>query len=126
MNYNKLLTNLGIPQYYIPWTLSLNLADPFLPPGVDTYCLYGYNVTTLRQEIFSSDDLSRTPKLVNGDGDGTVPIESLTFCNTWASQTNKTLVVKGYKGQEHVDLMIYAPFILDVISGILNATSTSA
>jgi len=125
-NYNQLLSDLDIPQMYVPWTLSLNLANPYEPPGVNTYCLYGYNVTTLRAEIFSSDDLSKEPKLVNGDGDGTVPIESLTFCNNWIGITNKTLSAKGYKGQEHVDLMIYPPFITDVLNAILNATTTSS
>jgi len=123
LNYDDLLSDLGIPQMYDPWIRSLHLANPYEPPGVNTYCLYGYNVTTLHQEIFSSNDFTKRPTLVNGDGDGTVPIESLIFCNNWAGKSNFSLSVKGYAGQEHVDLLLYTPFLADLVNGILNATN---
>lgn len=126
MNYQELLNDLGLPEMYTPWTLSFNLANPYQPPGVNTFCLYGYNVSTLHQETFSSDDFDKSPKSIMGDGDGTVPIESLTFCNNWIGMTNKTLVVKGYKGQEHVNVMIYPPFIQDVLTAIFNTTYPSS
>lgn len=53
----------------------------------------GYNVSTLHQETFSSNDFDKTPKSIMGDGDGTVPIESLTFCKNWIGMTNNTYVL---------------------------------
>lgn len=124
LDYQALLTDLGIPEMYDPWTRSSTLVNPFEPPGVNTYCLYGYNVTTVKGEKYTTKDFTK-PTLINGDGDGTVPIESLTFCNNWVNQTDKLTMVKGYKGQEHVNLMVYPEFVNDVLTAILNATKSA-
>lgn len=120
-DYEELLTDLGISQYYDVWNLSYNLANPYQPPGVDTYCLYGYNVTTVQQETYTNNKF-QSPNLIFGNGDGTVPIQSLTFCQNWANITDKKLAVKGYQGQEHVNLLVYPPFVADVLSAIFNNT----
>eukprot|EP00026_Physarum_polycephalum_P006760 Phypoly_transcript_06812.p1 GENE.Phypoly_transcript_06812~~Phypoly_transcript_06812.p1 ORF type:complete len:333 (+),score=48.85 Phypoly_transcript_06812:371-1369(+) len=124
-DYHTLLTDLNLSQYYTTWNLSYNLANPYQPPGVDTYCFYGYNVSTVQGETYTTSDFTKPPTLIMGDGDGTVPLQSLTFCQTWANQTDKKVVVKGYAGEEHVNLMVYPPFIADVFAAIFNNTSTS-
>jgi hypothetical protein len=122
-NYKDLFSDLGVSGMHEPFTLSADSAKPYDPPGVDTYCLYGYNLSTAIKETFGTVTFTK-PKITYGDGDGTVPVESLSFCNVWASQTDKFLSVKGYKGQEHVSLLSYAPFIQDILAAIFNATQS--
>jgi len=123
LDYNDLFAALGVSDLYKSYALSFDSAKPYDPPGVDTYCLYGYNLSTAIQEQYKTTTFDK-PTVIMGDGDGTVPVESLSFCKSWASKTSKLVSVKGYKGQEHVDLLSYAPFIQDVIGAVLNATQS--
>jgi lysophospholipase-3 len=121
LDYNDMFQALGVSNMYKPYTLSFDTTQPYEPPGVDTYCLYGYNVSTAVQEKYTDTTFTK-PTIINGDGDGTVPIESLTFCKTWADQTEKLLIVKGYKGQDHVGLLSYAPFLQDILNILSNSS----
>jgi len=118
-DYASLLSDVGVKDMLKPYKLSFNTSDPYDPPGVDTYCFYGYNLSTVIRENYAGSSFTKLT-MVRGDGDGTVPVESLTFCKTWSSKTSKKLVVKGYSGQEHVDLLSYPPFIQDVLSAIFS------
>lgn len=124
-DYQELFTDLGISQMYTAYLQNYNLANPYQPPGVNVYCLYGYNVSTVHGETFSTNDFTKQPKSILGDGDGTVPIESLLFCNQWQGASSYSLSVKGYQGQSHVGLLVYPPFIQDVLTAVLNATTTN-
>jgi hypothetical protein len=118
-DYLDLFDDLGLGNMYGPYVEMFNLANPYQAPGINTYCFYGYNVSTVTGEIFKTNDFTR-PISITGDGDGTVPIESLTFCQNWAIQNDKSFSMKGFEGQDHVGLLIYEPFIIEVIRAIFN------
>lgn len=56
----------------------------FTAPDVELHCLYGTGIPTVeRLNYEKSATLDGTPKLENGDGDGTVNYRSLSACNHW-------------------------------------------
>jgi len=66
----------------------------FTAPNVETYCFYGYNLTTPSRFYF--DDFSQAPsKIFYLDGDGTATLESMQICTKWAEQ--QSLPVHDYK-----------------------------
>ena len=71
----------------------LNLGFP--APNVPTYCLYGVKVPTPLKYTYSKNFDGRTgttgwePNAVNGDGDGTVNIESSRVCHQWSSMPSE-------------------------------------
>uniref|UniRef100_A0A5K4ETG6 Phosphatidylcholine-sterol acyltransferase (Lecithin-cholesterol acyltransferase)/ Phospholipase A n=1 Tax=Schistosoma mansoni TaxID=6183 RepID=A0A5K4ETG6_SCHMA len=64
--------------------------DPYeRPTDIDVYCIYSINIPTISQMIFKTPGPYRSafpnqiPTLKYGDGDGTVPLKSLSVCNKW-------------------------------------------
>ncbi|CAH8832885.1 unnamed protein product [Trichobilharzia szidati] len=61
------------------------------PTDVDIYCIYGVQLPTISQMIFSTPGKFRSsfpnhiPLIKYGDGDGMVNIRSLSVCNNWKS-----------------------------------------
>ena len=68
--------------------------DKLTPPVVPTYCLYGYNVSTLISISYPDDFAGHgsnyipTPGTYDMSdlGDGTVPLQSLQECKSWLAQ----------------------------------------
>jgi hypothetical protein len=54
-------------------------------PGVDVYCVYGFNISTVRQLVFNvtlSDKIAPLPSsYLYGRGDSVVPFDSLKLCD---------------------------------------------
>lgn len=64
----------------------LSFAQTFTPttdPGIPVHCVIAHNVQTAR--LLDLDDKGKVTGLTNGDGDGTVNIESLEVCTRWKS-----------------------------------------
>ncbi|VDP30497.1 unnamed protein product [Schistosoma margrebowiei] len=59
------------------------------PTDIEVYCVYSFNIPTILQMIFNIPGPHRSafpnqiPKLKYGDGDGVVPLKSLSVCNKW-------------------------------------------
>lgn len=94
--------------------------DPTIPPNVNTFCFYGYNLPTNVMMTFGKGGFSKQPTITYGDGDGTVPHGSLTYCEKWMNKMPNSLVVKGYEGQEHVDILNDKAMLTDMLSAILS------
>lgn len=71
-------------------------------PGVRVYCIYGHGVDTPWGYKYNAFDGSNPAQTISGDGDGTVPLPSLTYCSQWSSRQTQPVVVKSFPGVEHV------------------------
>ena len=61
-------------------------------PGVPMNCIYGWNVSTPHQIVYSSSDMYHADTtMVMGDGDGTVPIKGLTICEQWKHEQQQPI-----------------------------------
>lgn len=73
---------------------TFQLMDKMTAPIVPTYCLYGYNISTLISMQYPEDLAGHGPNYIpepgvrdmSDLGDGTVPLQSLQECKTWISQ----------------------------------------
>jgi len=118
-NYNALFDDMGVDYGSEKYQLISKQYGPDSPPFIDTYCLYGYNMSTVVQLHFEKGDFDAKPKQVMGDGDGTVPTFSLQFCQNWRGKMNQTLMVKAYPNQDHVDILQDKDFVNDLLAIIL-------
>jgi hypothetical protein len=70
----------------------MKFARKMQAPGVPMNCIHGYNVTTAHQAVFSTSDLqSSSTTFINGDGDGTVPIQGLSMCKQWKQEQSQQI-----------------------------------
>ena len=87
--------------------------NPNLPaPNVPTYCFYGNKVKTPSKLTYSKNFNGKTntvglrPRVTNGDGDGTVNIESARVCHKWSSMPSKyPFRYKVFSGAGHNSIM---------------------
>ncbi|XP_072135527.1 lysosomal phospholipase A and acyltransferase isoform X2 [Mobula birostris] len=73
-------------------------------PGVTIYCLYGTGIPTpesFNYDVFPDQD----PKVVNGEGDGTVNLVSALKCKEWMGKQEGKVYMKELPGNEHVDML---------------------
>ena len=75
-------------------------------PGVETHCLYSTGVATPRSFAWASDtDFDAQPVVSNGDGDGTVCVESLRVCEGWVGAQAEPVTVKTFSAVKHADMV---------------------
>lgn len=82
-------------------------------PGVPTYCLYSHGVPTT-QNLRWTGDVTDPPEIQNGDGDGTVPLASLSHCDTFTSKVGGKVLAAIDHSQ-----MVSHPAAMDVITCLL-------
>eukprot|EP01113_Clastostelium_recurvatum_P036181 TRINITY_DN5126_c0_g1_i3.p1 TRINITY_DN5126_c0_g1~~TRINITY_DN5126_c0_g1_i3.p1 ORF type:complete len:438 (+),score=107.58 TRINITY_DN5126_c0_g1_i3:90-1403(+) len=120
MQYADLFNDMGLPNKTIVWEHVFNqTSTPLQPPNVNTFVMYGTGVKTHKQLIFPTGDFSKDAKVVIGDGDGTVNVESLVAAQVWKDQMPFKFAMQNYPGQEHVDILQDKQFISDLMSIIL-------
>lgn len=70
-------------------------------PGVETYCSFGYNVSTEGMYTFSSDSFDALPNVTFIDGDGVCPSQSLQMCAGWKKQQSQKVQLLPWNGLYH-------------------------
>jgi hypothetical protein len=117
-NQLDMLADRGLDQAYKIYERDLEAttkSSTFGAPLVDTYVFYGMNVSTPLEAHFDvnmwevdRDDAAPKPRIVTGNGDGTVNMRSLIAGESWAEeQHNHDFVLehKGFKDQEHMEIV---------------------
>ena len=127
LDYEQMFTTFA--NYPLGWTKymptsSINAGYPF--PGVPTHCFYGSDVPTPLTFVYSSNDPTQTPTVINGTGDGVVNKVSLEVCLRWANSANSTgFQYRAFPGVEHVD-MVKNTEVLNAIGEIVMAGPPSS
>jgi len=120
MNF-ELLTDIGAN---VTALIRKNNADDYNDlshPGTNVYCIFGVELPTPHSFNFKSDNFSNMTASI-GDGDGSIELESLEFCNQWINQNpNYRVEVQQIPKAEHAT-MITDP---DVVKYILSVTIRS-
>jgi len=90
----------------------------FTPPGVDTYCYYGYRKksTPATYEFKSETFQGRKSTITKGNGDGTVNIESLEACKRWKHKMGDKIIfkTKSYKNVGHRAIVVNKKVLADI------------
>uniref|UniRef100_A0A182TIV3 Phosphatidylcholine-sterol acyltransferase n=1 Tax=Anopheles melas TaxID=34690 RepID=A0A182TIV3_9DIPT len=99
----------------LPYTLN------FTAPGVELHCLYGSKINTVESlDYQKSYDLSGTPVLKMGNGDGTVNSRSLEACLQWTTQQKQTIVAKEFPGADHMSILADVNVIENIVKLLLS------
>ena len=101
-NFDQLLTDLNISSPLARLEPLFRKRESLRAPGVRVYCIHGVGVETPISYQYSVFDRSSPEKTNYGDGDGTVPLASLAYCQEWSNQQTQPVVVKTFPGVEHV------------------------
>ncbi len=75
------------------------------PPNVTLHCIYGGQVNTPLTFIYGPGQFPDTdPRVVYGDGDGTVNINSLKSCEQWKTKQTYPVYSRQVLHVEHVSM----------------------
>ena len=94
-DYEELFRKVGYTNGYRFFQGVQGINPDYPAPNVPTYCFYGDKVPTPLKFTYSKNFDGQTstigwePNLTNGDGDGSVNIESSRVCHRWSSMPSK-------------------------------------
>ena len=111
-DYEELFRNVGYTNGY-RFFQGVQAINPNYPaPNVPTYCFYGNKVKTPVKFTYPKNFNGKTntvglrPRVTNGDGDGTVNIESARVCHRWSSMPSKyPFRYKVFNGAGHDQIL---------------------
>jgi lysophospholipase-3 len=102
----------GITGNIHPRTIYNNIKDilpNIQPPGVDLHCIVGSGIETEKRYVYNTPEVMHTDlQAYCGNGDGTVPQESLSICNSWATNgenKGKLVTYQVFNGREHTGIL---------------------
>ncbi|XP_055600411.1 phospholipase A2 group XV-like [Uranotaenia lowii] len=112
----EFLDDMDLPESKEMYKDVLPIALNFTPPGVEVHCLYGSQKDTVESlEWPSTYDMSGTPTLVYGEGDGTVNLRSLEACKHWIGQQKQPVYVREYPGNDHLGILADLKVLDDIV-----------
>lgn len=101
--YKDLFADMKYTRGYEMFQEIENLTGAMPAPNVTLHCLYGSTLDTPVQFHYAEGEFPDTqPKTINGDGDGTVNIQSLMSCARWKGMQEYSVTLQGFPGVEHV------------------------
>ena len=111
-DYEELFRKVGYTNGYRFFQGVQGINQNYPAPNVPTYCFYGNKVKTPLKFTYSKNFNGKTntiglrPKVTNGDGDGSVNIESARVCHRWSSMPSKyPFRYKVFKGAGHEKIL---------------------
>ncbi|XP_035211136.1 phospholipase A2 group XV-like [Stegodyphus dumicola] len=107
-NYNEFFQDIGFPVGYEMYKDTYKYARTGLnPPGVEVHCLYGLNVnnTVVKLDFRNTSHFPDNPKLIYGDGDGTVNIRSLQACLQWQGKQKQKVHHAAIYNVDHLGIL---------------------
>lgn len=104
-NLDDLFVEAKLPDQREMWHDTREIANNLRAPNVELWCLYGSGVDTPSQVIYT-DSFDKYKYLeVQGDGDGTVNVESLRACEDFASQQQKPVYTRMFEKLDHISIL---------------------
>ena len=103
-DYEQLFKRLQHPDGHKMYLLTKDLLGQLEAPQVEVWCLFSRGHATLRTMEFSGEFPNSRETKVMGDGDGTVPTESLEYCSKWADQQSEPVNLREFHSG-HQDIL---------------------
>eukprot|EP01104_Vermistella_antarctica_P005171 TRINITY_DN15601_c0_g1_i1.p1 TRINITY_DN15601_c0_g1~~TRINITY_DN15601_c0_g1_i1.p1 ORF type:complete len:526 (+),score=135.36 TRINITY_DN15601_c0_g1_i1:61-1578(+) len=130
-DFPQLFEDMGSPITNQVYQAVENVLEDLTSPKINnTYCLYGVNVSTEFSYTYPDGDFSKMPEIeYEESGDGTVPIESLLECHSWALEQPQPVGWKEFDMGEHSKVLKdpeVLGYVLNIVTGQPNAQLTKS
>lgn len=87
------------------WLDTKSIAANLRAPNVELWCLYGRGIATPSRIIFEGGLRGKKYKIIEGDGDGTVDLESLRACERFQKSQDKPVFTRQFDNLSHIDIL---------------------
>lgn len=104
-NFDQLFLAANMSDQLEMWRDTRAIAVSLKAPNVELWCLYGSGAETPEKISYSGPISGGSFQEVYGDGDGTVNLESLQACEGFASEQEKPVYTRMFKGVDHIDIL---------------------
>nr|XP_043614865.1 lecithin-cholesterol acyltransferase-like 1 [Erigeron canadensis] len=117
---SRFLENIGFKEGVHPYeTRILPLVENLAAPGVPITCIVGNGVDTPETLYYGEDGFDKQPKILYGDGDGTVNMVSLLALeDEWRDEKDQELKVIKLAGISHTDILKDNKSLAEIIDEI--------
>ncbi|KAF7660139.1 hypothetical protein LDENG_00287370 [Lucifuga dentata] len=105
-DYKRFFSDIGFEDGWLMRQDTESLVADLTPPGVAVHCLYGSGFPTSQAFQYSDKFPDVDPKVVNGDGDGTVNLQSAIQCQRWIGKQKQPVKLLELPGNEHVAMLL--------------------
>jgi len=123
-DFPQLFKDIGTPKTAEVYGTVSTLLQGLHTPHVPVYCAYGFGVPTEIFYSYPTGDFNKDPIIDSSDnGDGTVPIKSLTECAKWAKNQDEPVEVKTFNLLGHSDILSDKLFLRWLLGVVTNTTS---
>ncbi|MFT7813914.1 group XV phospholipase A2 [Arapaima gigas] len=106
-DYKRFFTDIGFPDGWGMRQDTESLVSALEPPGVAMHCLYGSGMPTPEAFNYSTFP-DGEPFVINGDGDGTVNLQSALQCRRWVGRQKQPVRMVQLQDNEHVGMLLNA------------------
>lgn len=105
-DFPEIFNFLNASQTYRNWNITKDIIPDIPFPGVRVDCIYSVGEKTVKRLKYFKQDYKSSPKSENGNGDGTVNLPSLQYCDNWINLDPKHQVkIHTFKNINHFDLI---------------------
>lgn len=103
-DYERFFSRIKHPTGYKMWQQTKDLLGNLEAPGVELWCLYANGEPTLGRMVFQGTFPESEEEDLYDDGDGTVTIQSSTFCYQWSNEQVQPIHLKAFQN-DHIKIM---------------------
>lgn len=108
-NLDQLFAETNLTDQQEMWHDTRKISRNLKAPNVELWCLYGSGISTpsmikVDSELYDAIDNWKYNE-IDGDGDGTVNLESLQACKLFANQQTKPVYVREFEGIDHIEIL---------------------
>jgi len=104
-NLDRMFEKAGLLDQKEMWHDTKAIADSLTAPNVELWCLFGTGIDTPSKIIYSGPIDSGKYEEIQGDGDGTVNVESLRACDMFKDKQKEPVYLVPLSGVDHIAIL---------------------
>jgi lysophospholipase-3 len=104
-NLDQLFVDMDLLDQREMWHDTRAITKNLTAPNVELWCLYGSGAQTPSKVIYKDQLKKNNYKEIQGEGDGTVNLESLRACEFFGAQQEKPVYTHMFESADHITIL---------------------